>query len=66
MTDDGKARWLRHTHAALTIAWFLMVPIAVATGWIASIIFISACSIYANAASHASAWQACKAEEAAE
>jgi hypothetical protein len=61
-TGDGKATWLRHAHATLTILWFLMVPIAVATHWISSLIFISACSIYANAASHFSAWQASRAE----
>lgn len=63
---NRKAQWLRHTHAILTIAWIIAVPVAIATGWIASIVFISACSIYANAASHASAWQAAKAEEAAD
>jgi ABC-type Mn2+/Zn2+ transport system permease subunit len=59
---DTKADWFRHTHATLTTAWLLMVPIAIATGWISSLIFISARSIYANAASHASAWQASRAE----
>lgn len=58
-----RTRWLRHLHAALTGLWLIMVPVALMTGWISSLIFISACSIYANAASHASAWQAVRAEE---
>jgi ABC-type Mn2+/Zn2+ transport system permease subunit len=53
---------LKHTHLVLTIAWLAMVPISLITGWISSIVFIAACSIYANAASHASAWQASRAE----
>jgi hypothetical protein len=57
---------LRHAHAALAVAWLVMVPVALATGWIYSIVFVSACSIYANAIGHASAWQAAKAEQAAE
>jgi ABC-type Mn2+/Zn2+ transport system permease subunit len=57
---------LRHSHAALTVAWLLMVPIALASGWLGSIVFVSACSVYANAASHLSAWQASRAETAAE
>lgn len=43
---------------ALTAFWALMVPIAVATGWIYSLAFISAVSIYANAAAHLAAWRA--------
>ncbi len=54
---------LRHFHAALTVLWFVMVPVAIATGWIGSIAFIAACSIYANAAAHFGAWQGARAEE---
>jgi hypothetical protein len=56
---------LKRLHAILTILWLVMVPVALATGWIASIVFVSACSIYANAAAHASAWQSSRAEDAA-
>jgi hypothetical protein len=47
----------------LTVVWFVMVPVALATGWIYSIAFVSACSIYANAAVHWGALQAKKAED---
>jgi hypothetical protein len=63
VTSHRAATHLRHAHITLTIAWFLMVPIAIATGWITSIIFVSACSIYANAVGHFSAWQATRAEQ---
>lgn len=48
----------RRANLALTIAWLIVVPVSVYTGWIYSIAFISACSIYANAASHLAAWRA--------
>lgn len=47
----------------MTVAWAVMVPVALITGWIYSIAFVSAISIYANVASHFSAWQASRAEE---
>jgi hypothetical protein len=49
----------------MTVLWLIMVPIALVTGWIESLVFISACSIYANAAAHFSAWEGAKAEKEA-
>ena len=40
-----------------------MIPVALYTGWIKSLIFISAISIYANVAGHFSSWQATRTEE---
>lgn len=51
------ATW-RRVNLLLTFAWLVVVPISIATGWIYSIAFISARSIYANAASHLAAWRA--------
>ena len=48
----------KSSHAATTIGWALMVPIAWWLGWLESLVFISACSIYANFASHLAAWLA--------
>lgn len=48
----------RRVNLVLTFVWVAMVPIAIITGWIYSLAFISACSIYANAASHLAAWRA--------
>ena len=50
-------------HAVLTIAWTLCIPLAFFTGWIYSLAFISAISIYANVAGHFSAYQAARAEQ---
>jgi hypothetical protein len=48
----------RLTNLILTVVWLGMIPVAIATGWIYSIAFISAASIYANVASHLAAWRA--------
>jgi hypothetical protein len=48
----------RRANLWLAIAWAVIIPVAVATGWIYSLAFISAASIYANVASHIAAWRA--------
>jgi hypothetical protein len=48
----------RRANLLLAITWGVLIPIAVATGWIYSLAFISAASIYANVASHIAAWRA--------
>jgi hypothetical protein len=42
----------------LALVWTAMIPIAVMTGWLYSLAFISAASLYANIASHIAAWRA--------
>lgn len=54
---------LKNLHLGLTVLWALMIPVALITGWIESIVFISAISIYANFAGHFSSWQAARAEQ---
>jgi hypothetical protein len=49
---------LRRANAILTVFWLAMCPIALATGWIYSVAFVSLVSIYANAVSHPAAWRA--------
>lgn len=56
----------RRLHLTLLIAWMVMVPLALVTGWLFSLAFISACSIYANAASHWAAYEGTRAKEEAE
>lgn len=57
---------LKHFHAVLTLLWLAAIPLALITGWIESLVFISAISIYANVAGHFSSWQAARAEKAVE
>jgi hypothetical protein len=57
------ARHYRHLHAFLTFVWVAVIPLSILTGWIYSIAFISAISLYANVAGHWSSYQAARAEE---
>jgi hypothetical protein len=58
---EDRIEWViswRKVNLALTVAWLLMIPLSVATGWIYSVAFVSAISLYANVASHLAAWRA--------
>jgi hypothetical protein len=41
----------------MTVFWIVMVPLAIYTGWVSSVIFISMISIYALAIGHFSSWR---------
>lgn len=58
--------FLERTHLVATVGWASMLPVSIVTGWLWSIAFVSACSIYANFAGHASSWQAARAERRVE
>lgn len=45
-------------HRVLVGMWAAMIPVAIVTGWLWSVAFVAACSIYANAAAHWSAAEA--------
>jgi hypothetical protein len=49
-------------HLTLLVVWLVMIPVAVLTGWLWAIGFVSACSLYANAAAHAAAFEAAHGE----
>jgi hypothetical protein len=51
-------RAIRVTNMLLAVAWAVMVPVSVITGWVHSIDFVSLASIYANSVSHLAAWRA--------
>lgn len=53
---------MKRANGWLTIAWVIMMPVAICTGWIYSVAFISVVSIYANAAGHLGSWSANKVE----
>ena len=50
--------WIRKLNFVLAVAWAVMIPVAIMTGWLYSIAFISTVSIYANFISHVAAWRA--------
>jgi len=59
---QGDPKFMMRMNGWLTIAWLVMIPVALITGWIESIVFVSAVSIYANMTGHLAAWQASRVE----
>lgn len=57
--------WLRRFHAVATVAWLVLVVPSV-LWWRDSILWVIVLSVWANFASHFGAWQAARAEDAAE
>jgi hypothetical protein len=56
--------WLRRFHAAMTVVWLVLV-IPTILWWRDSVVWVVAMSWYAIVVSHAGAWQASRAEDAA-
>jgi hypothetical protein len=53
---------MRRVNGWLTLFWIAMIPISVVTGWVKSITYVSALSIWALVSGHWSTWQAAKVE----
>ena len=48
----------------MTIFWLAMIPVSIATGWINSVTYVAALSLWALVSGHWSAWQAARVEVA--
>ena len=59
---QGDPVFMRRVNGWLTVAWIVMIPISVATGWVHSVTYISALSLWALVSGHWSAWQAARVE----
>jgi hypothetical protein len=46
----------------LTIFWIVMIPVSLVTGWISSVTYVAALSLWALVSGHWSAWQAARVE----
>jgi len=53
---------MRRLNGWLTIFWVVMIPASIATGWVHSITYVSALSIWALVSGHWSTWQAARVE----
>lgn len=53
---------MRKIQAFLTIMWVVMIPVALITGWVKSVTFVSALSLWALVASHGAWWAASSVE----
>ncbi len=59
---QGSPVFMRRVNGWLTVFWIVMIPISVATGWVHSVTYISALSLWALVSGHWSAWQAARVE----
>lgn len=55
--------FMRRVNGWLAFFWIAMIPISLATGWVKSVTYVSALSLWALVAGHWSAWQAARVEE---
>jgi hypothetical protein len=53
---------MRRVNGWLTVFWIVMIPVSVATGWVNSVVYVSALSLWALVSGHWAAWQAARVE----
>jgi hypothetical protein len=61
---QGDPVFMRRLNGWLTIFWLVMIPISLAMGWLHSVAFVSALSLWALVSGHWSTWQAARVEVA--
>ena len=59
---QGDPVFMRRVNGWLTIFWLVMIPVSLATGWVNSVVYVSALSLWALVSGHWSAWQAARVE----
>ena len=59
---QGDPLFMRRVNGWLTIFWILMIPVSLFTGWISSVTYVAALSLWALVSGHWSAWQAARVE----
>ena len=61
---QGDPKFMRKVNGWLTIFWIIMIPISFAFGWLNSVTYVSALSLWALVSGHWSTWQAARVEVA--
>jgi hypothetical protein len=59
---QGDPVFMRRVNGWLTIFWLVMIPVSLVTGWVKSVVYVSALSLWALVSGHWSAWQAARVE----
>jgi hypothetical protein len=59
---QGDPVFMRRVNGWLTLVWLGMIPVSLATGWVKSVTYVSALSLWALVSGHWSAWQAARVE----
>jgi hypothetical protein len=59
---QGDPTFMRRLNGWLTIFWVVMIPVSLAMGWLKSVTYVSALSLWALVSGHWSTWQAARVE----
>jgi hypothetical protein len=59
---QGDPVFVRRVNGWFTIGWVAMIPVSYALGWLNSVVYVSALSLWALVSGHWSAWQAARVE----
>lgn len=59
---QGDPRFMCRLNGWLTLLWVGMIPVSIAMGWLRSVAYVSALSLWALVSGHWSAWQAARVE----
>ena len=57
---QGDPVFMRRVNGWFTIFWVAMIPVSLVTGWISSVAYVAALSLWALVSGHWSAWQAAR------
>ena len=61
---QGDPVFMRRVNGWLTMFWLVMIPVSFTMGWLNSVVYVSALSLWALVSGHWSAWQAARVEVA--
>jgi len=61
---QGDPVFMRRVNGWLTVFWIAMIPVSYELGWLKSVVYVSALSLWALVAGHWSTWQAARVEVA--
>ena len=61
---QGDPVFMRRVNGWFTVLWVVMIPVSIVTGWIDSVTYVAALSLWALVSGHWSAWQAARVEVA--
>jgi hypothetical protein len=59
---QGDPVFMRRVNGWFTVFWLVMIPVSLITGWISSVTYVAALSLWALVSGHWSAWQAARVE----
>jgi hypothetical protein len=59
---QGDPVFMRRVNGWFTLFWIAMIPFSMAMGWLHSVAYVSALSLWALVSGHWSAWQAARVE----